>query len=176
MTDYSERRSIPWRLIAWSMAGLLLLVPLVAMRFTSEVNWEVDDFAFAGIMIVGTGLLFEAAVRMSSNRAYRFGAALALVISFLLIWVNLAVGIIGSEDDPLNLMYGGVLGVALIGAVIARFRANGMTRAMIAAAVAQVAVAIVAQFEGHFTWVITAALGGMWLLSAGLFRKAAEAR
>lgn len=43
--------------------------------------------------------------------------------------MNGAVGIVGSEDNPANLMYGGVLAVGIVGAVIARFRAEGMARA-----------------------------------------------
>lgn len=178
MADYSEtgsaRRGIPWRAIAWSIAGLLLMAPMVAMQFTSEVNWGIEDFVFAGIMIIGTGLLFEAAVRVTTSNAYRAGVAVALGIAFFLIWVNLAVGIIGTEDDPLNLMYGGVLAVAFAGALIGRFRATGMARAMTAAAVAQFGVAVAAQIAGHFTWVITALIVALWLLAGWLFRSAAE--
>ena len=55
----------------------------------------------------------------------------------MLVWINLAVGIIGSEDNPANLMYGGVLAVGVAGAVAARFRPGGMARALAATALAQ---------------------------------------
>ncbi len=51
--------------------------------------------------------------------AYRFAVGVALAAAFLLVWMNLAVGLIGSEDNPANLMYFGVLAVGFIGAIIA---------------------------------------------------------
>jgi hypothetical protein len=51
--------------------------------------------------------------------------------------MNLAVGVIGTEDDPANLMYVGVLAVGIIGAIIARFRPHGMARTLFATALAQ---------------------------------------
>ena len=31
---------VPWRMLGWGTAILLLATPFVAMRFTSEVNWS----------------------------------------------------------------------------------------------------------------------------------------
>ena len=115
------RRGIPWRIIGWSIPALLLLLPLVAMRFTDEVNWTASDFAFAAVLFGSVGLAFEFIVRKSSSLAYRFGSALAVVAAFLTIWVNGAVGMIGSEGNPYNLLFGGVLIVALVGAIAAWF-------------------------------------------------------
>jgi hypothetical protein len=100
-------------------------------------NWTETDFAFAGALIVGTGVTFELAARMTNNNAYRAAVGVALAAAFLLIWINAAVGIIGSEDNPANLMYGGVLAVGTIGAVIARFEPDGMARALFVIALAQ---------------------------------------
>jgi thiazole synthase ThiGH ThiG subunit len=60
--------------------------------------------------------------------------ALALVAAMLLVWVNLAVGIIGSEDNPANIMYLGVHAVLILGALLALFRPQGMARALFATA------------------------------------------
>jgi hypothetical protein len=164
-----------WRMAAWAMAAGLVALPLVAMRFTAEVHWTGSDFAFAAIMIGGTGLAFELAVRMSADRAYRAACALALAAAFLLIWINLAVGIIGSEDDAANIAFAGVLATAGFGAVLARFRAAGMARAMLAAAVAQVAVFVAALVAGWgFIGPVTLAFTALWLASAWLFRAAAR--
>jgi hypothetical protein len=62
----------------------------------------------------------------------------------LLVWGNLAVGFIGNEDNPANLLYGGVLAAAFIGALAARFRPRGMAYAMFAAALVQFLVPLVA--------------------------------
>lgn len=163
-----------WRIAVWGGAALLLLAPLVAMRFTDEVAWTGFDFAVFGAMLAVLCGGVELAVRMSRHRAYRAASGIALVAGFLLVWMNLAVGIIGDEENPLNLMYGGVIVVGLLGALIARFRPAGMVRAMVAMAAAQIAVATIAQAAGHFTWPLTAVFAGLWLGSAALFGKAAR--
>lgn len=174
-------RMNPWRIIGWGMAAGLLLLPLVAMQFTDGVDWTALDFVFAAIMFGGTGLVFELAVRMAPNAAYRSGVACALAAAFLLVWINGAVGIIGDEDNPLNLLYGGVIAVALIGAVAARFRAKGMTRAMTAAAGAQalmIVVAVIAGTDDPPGWAGLVLLNGFFVglfaLAAALFRNAAR--
>ena len=164
-----------WRMAMWGVAAFLLLLPLVAMQFTREVNWEAGDFLVMGIMLTVACGTCEMAARISGNGAYRAAVGIAVVISFLLVWINLAVGIIGTEDNVLNLMYGGVIAVAVVGSLVAGFRAAGMAKAMFAAAAAQLLVAVVGQIEGHFTWGLTLFFVLLWLVSAGLFRKASEA-
>jgi len=139
----------PWRFAGWSIAALLLLLPLVAMQFTREVNWTPFDFAFAAVMIGGVGIAFELTVRATRNNAYRGGVAIALAAAFLLIWINGAVGIIGDEDNPLNLLYIGVIAIAFGGMAWTRFRARGASRAMTMAAIANVAVGLVAVVAGR---------------------------
>ena len=168
------RHLIPWRIVGWSIPALLLLLPLVAMRFTDEVNWTASDFVFAGVLFGSVGLAFELIVRKSGSFAYRAGAALAVVAAFLTIWVNGAVGMIGSEGNPFNLLFGGVLAIALIGAIVARFEAAGMARAMFAAATAQAAVAALGLTSDPLGGVFSIAFAAPWLLAAALFWKAAQ--
>lgn len=133
-----------WRIGAWAFAGLILLLPLLAMQFTDEVNWDAADFAFAALLIIGTGILFELAAKRVDNLAYRAAVGVALGATFLLVWVNAAVGLIGSENNNANMMYGGVLAVGIVGAVIARFKPKGMARTMFGMALAQASVAVIA--------------------------------
>jgi len=166
----------PWRILCWGTAAALLLTPLVAMRFTSEVNWTASDFAFAGIMFGGVGAIYEFTVRRSNSNRYRAGVAFALAAAFLTVWVNGAVGMIGDEGDPANLMFAGVLGIALAGSVLARFRARGMAIAMFAAALAQAIAGGVGMTIDPLGGVLSSAFAGLWLLSAALFRSAAKVR
>ena len=110
-----DRRRIPWRPILWSIPVALLLLPAVAMQFTDEVDWNAFDFIFATVMFGSVGLVVELTVRSSRSIAFRAAVALALAAAFLIIWINGAVGIIGDEDNPANLMFGAVLAVALLG-------------------------------------------------------------
>jgi len=130
-------------LIALTVA-LILLVPFIAMQFSDEVAWSPFDFAFAGALLFGTGLAFELISRKSSTIAYRAAVGVALVTAMLLVWINLAVGIIGSEDNPANKMYLGVLAILILGALIVRFQPQGMARVLFATALAQVVVLVIA--------------------------------
>ena len=66
----------------------------------------------------------------------------------MLVWSNLAVGIIGSEDNLANLMYGGVLAIGFIGAIIAELRPQGMARVLFAMAVTQAIITGIALILG----------------------------
>ena len=159
----------------------MLLLPFLAMQVTDEVDWDGTDFIVFGAMLVAAGGTFELAARMTGNNAYRAAVGVALAATFILIWINLAVGIIGTEDNRANLMYGGVLAVGIITAVIARFQPHGMARALVATALAQALVAVIAIFAGlGLPWsgslellVLNGFFAALWLLSAWLFWKAA---
>ena len=105
-----------------------------------------------------------------------------MVAAFILVWMNLAVGIIGSEDNPANLMYFAVLATGFIGAMISRFQPLGMAHVLFAMALAQALVAAIAliagmhQDPGNSVTEIVNLNGGfvmLWLISALLFRSAA---
>lgn len=85
------------RLIGIVLAvGILLLVPFLAMQFTDEVSWTLFDFLIAGVLLLGTGLLCELAMRKVSRIEYRIAICGALLVGLLLIWIELAVGIFGT--------------------------------------------------------------------------------
>jgi len=133
-----------WRIARWSLAALILLLPLLAMQFTTEVAWDFADFMIFGALLAGAGGVYELAMRVSGHRAYRAAIAVALAAAFILIWVNLAVGIIGDEGNPANLMYVGVLAVGIIGAIITRGQPRGMARTLSVMAFAQALVPVIA--------------------------------
>jgi hypothetical protein len=163
----------PWRVAGWAVPVILLLIPAVAMRFTSEVDWSAPDFIVMGALFGAIGLGIEFLLRRSRNAAYRVGSVLALVTAFLTIWVNLAVGMI-SDDNPYNLLFGGVLLIALIGSVLVDFKPAGMARAMSATALAQALVAAGGLSADPPGAVLSMAFALPWVLSAVLFRKVAR--
>lgn len=124
--------------------AFILLMPLLAMLFTDQVAWDLTDFIVAGTLIFGTGLAYELVARKGGTMAYRVAVGIALATAFLLVWMNLAVGIIGSEDNPVNLMYFGVVAIGILGATIARLRPRGMARTLFATALAQALVPVIA--------------------------------
>ena len=180
MTTHTDgaRRGLPWRLIGWGVVGLILLLPLV-----SGADWTLFDYVVAGSLLGGAGLLLELVVRASGSLTYRAGVCLAVAAGVLLIWVNGAVGLLGDEGNPANLMFAGVIAIAVLGSVIAGFTANGMAWAMFAAAAAQVLVGVIALSMGwtssgdaglYEVVMGTSVFGALWLVSGGLFRLAAN--
>lgn len=167
-----------FRVGAWSTAVLLLLLPLIAMQFTDEVVWELSDFAIFGALLAGIGITLEVVVSKIINTAYRFAVGMALAAAFIEIWVNGAVGIIGSENNLANLMYYGALAVGFIAAFIARFRPHGMARAMIMTAAIHALIAVIALISGLGDPVEILILNGFFIAlfvgSAWLFRRAAR--
>ena len=175
-------RHLPWRTLGWGGAIALLAIPFVAMRFTTEVDWSPADFIVMGVMLAIVGGLIELAVRASPNSSYRGAAALAVLGGFLLTWANLAVGIVGSEDNPANQLFFVALLMGIAGSFVARGKSDGMARAMLVTAIAIVAAFAIAQsgirdepmvkpfVEGIGTSIFVL----LFLGSAALFRRAAR--
>lgn len=83
----------------WRVAGftaVILMVPLVAMQFTNEVNWSPFDFIVAGILLFSAGLVYEYIGHKLPNNERRILLRFALLIIFLLVWAELAVGLFGT--------------------------------------------------------------------------------
>lgn len=75
------------------MTAAILLIPLVWMQFSEEVKWTLTDFAAAGILIFGAGLAYELTVKRVKDQRRRLALIALLILLFLYIWAELAVGI-----------------------------------------------------------------------------------
>ncbi|MDP1624881.1 MAG: hypothetical protein Q8L64_03855 [bacterium] len=124
---------------------LLLIIPLVGVFSSQEWQWGIEDFVLMGVILVGCGFAY-AFISRYGNFTYRAAVGIAVVASFLIVWVNMAVGIIGSEDNAANLMYFAVPFIGLIGAGISRFEPRGMSWSAFAAAIAVILIPVIAAF------------------------------
>ena len=79
-----------------SISVTLLLVPIIAMQFNDAVKWDSFDFVIAGVLLLGTGLIFELIMRKVKKRNSRIAICMILMILFFLIFVELAVGVFGT--------------------------------------------------------------------------------
>ncbi|MBT3417480.1 MAG: hypothetical protein HN427_01770 [Flavobacteriales bacterium] len=80
-------------LIKLSIIILLLMIPLISMQFTDEVNWEKLDFSVAAILLVvlfSIHELFEMRIKSDSKKRL---AILFSIIIFIIVWAELAVGV-----------------------------------------------------------------------------------
>lgn len=183
MTQLMQSRNY-LRWVAITVA--LLAIPFFAMTLKvgipdpgsgmEGVNWGPMDFAIMGVLILGSGLLFEYASSRGGSVAHRAAVAIAIGAGFLLVWANLAVGMIGDEGNPANLMYVLVLFVALVGAAVARFEAREASVAMFATAGAHAVVVTVALVGGMNPELRADAFFiAAWVSSGFLFRQASTA-
>jgi bacteriorhodopsin len=76
---------------------ILLLIPLVAMQFTNEIKWDLKDFLVMGAMLFVTGLLIEVVFRRFKNSVFKWLFCGFVILAFLLVWAEMAVGIFGSS-------------------------------------------------------------------------------
>jgi hypothetical protein len=181
--DSGKRHLRAWRTAPLAIAALALLLPLAAMQVTDQVAWGGGDFVLLGAILLAACGAYELAARTTHKAAYRAAIAVALVTAIGLVWINLAVGIVGSDDDSVNLMYAGVLAVGLLGAVIVRFRPRGMAHVLGVTALAQALAGLIALMAGMgsnganrpgVVVALTGVFALLWLLSAWLFWKAAQ--
>lgn len=180
MTGTTERAGAApnyWRMARWTGILALLLAPLVMMRISEGWHWTFGSFVFAGIVMGGVGLLYEFAERASENRAWRAGAAIALITAFLTVWTTIV------RDDGNGIGFFLLVMAAAVGAFAAWFRAAGMARAMFGVAVMQALLSIAIATapvtasvpDAPFRFLLLGAFfTALWLASAIFFGIAAK--
>jgi hypothetical protein len=182
-TEGGRRRSL-WKGPAW-ITAIILLIPTLGNHFVEGWNWPLGSFVFVGALLFGIGLTYELITRNVDAIAYRAAVGIALAAGFVLVWLNF----IQAADDvnPAAMRYLGVPLVGILGAAIARFRPDGMARALFATALAQALVlasALILRNPQVTPWA-SAVLRGfglnasflvLFVGSALLFRKAARAQ
>jgi len=185
-----ENRNIKKRLGMWAVGiATLLLIPLVLTLLGSGVDgdgwrWTPSDFVAMSVLLFGSALTYELISRNMGSVAYRTAVGVGVAASLLLVWMNGAVGIIGSEDNVANAMYFGVILIGAFGGIISRFKSSGMVWAMFAMALAQALVPIITLiFWPQISWGEAGVLGVFILNSffvvlfagsASLFQRASE--
>ena len=140
----SENKLNKHLLLVISVTGALLLIPLIAMQFTTEVVWTLSDFLIAGLLLSGTGAAFVFALHKMENNSYRLGAGIALISTLFLVWANLAVGIVGHEGEDINVLYFIIPAIGLVGAFLTRFRSQGLSNTLFVMAIIPLLIAIIA--------------------------------
>jgi hypothetical protein len=71
----------------------ILLIPLIAMQFNSEINWDRPDFVIMGILIFTLSMAFNFAMKKITTHSHRVLAGGIIILGFIYVWAELAVGI-----------------------------------------------------------------------------------
>jgi hypothetical protein len=122
----------------------ILIIPVFGNMYVDGWNWSIADFFVMGGLIFGTGLFYELVSRRGNTTSFRVAVGIGAAAGFFLFWMNAAAGIIGSEDEFPSSLYPLVPAIGFIGAFIARFKPQGLARAMFATALTQVLIVVVA--------------------------------
>lgn len=163
----------------------LLLIAFAGMQFSNEVDWSAGDFLITGALLFSTGLAWVLLTRFAGDLIYKAAVGFTLGITFLLVWANLAIGLIGSGPHLGNLMYLGVIAVVITGAILSRFSPRGMERTMYATSLSLVLLAVIAllvkidQYPGSSVVEIIAVNGFfavLYLFAGALFSYSARRR
>ncbi len=165
-----------WRIAGWGTALALLMLPAIAMQLTDEVRWTAGDFTAAALMLLFLGYAVEFAVRTARTGPARAGLMIAALAAFLTFWANGAVGLIGSEDEMLNLGFYWLVLTALLAALFVRFRPAAMRWIMGVMAFAQLLMGVLAlwMMPGHSVeWGVLVFFGAIWMAAAACFNRAA---
>ena len=73
-----------------------LLITLIGMTITDEINWNPFDFIIMGSLLILLSIGINFASNLAKNLKNRVLYIGILVIIFMLIWVELAVGLFGT--------------------------------------------------------------------------------
>ena len=84
-----SKRIVTYILILFAIVS----VPLIAMQFTDEVNWTLFDFFMASFLLITILTLIEITLQNFKNKTFKITTIFVIIVMFLLIWVDLSVGI-----------------------------------------------------------------------------------
>ena len=84
----------PWRIALWGTAAALLALPVVAMQFTDEVDWDGADFLVMTALLGAVCLGIEQVYRRTASTKTRIGVAAGIIGVFVILWMELAVGLL----------------------------------------------------------------------------------
>ncbi|MDG1005276.1 MAG: hypothetical protein P8N96_00415 [Schleiferiaceae bacterium] len=73
---------------------MLLIIPLIAMPFSNQVDWTGSDFIIAGLLLFVAAFAIEVVLRLFTKKRNQVAIIAVLIFVFLSIWAELAVGVL----------------------------------------------------------------------------------
>ncbi|MEC9251244.1 MAG: hypothetical protein VX501_11385 [Pseudomonadota bacterium] len=141
------------------------------------MNWDALDYMVALALLSASAAAYWIATRPARSVWHHLAVMIGAGGALLLLWMQLAVGLVGDGDHPINQAMGLVLVVSAIGALLSRFRASGMRTTLLVAAGTQMvlgALGFILLPAMYFSdiFLVTAFFSGLWTASAFLFHLA----
>jgi len=141
------------------------------------MNWDTTDYVIATALFASCALVTWLITRNARSHWHILAGTLAALGALVLVWMQLAVGLIGSGEHPINQAMTLVLAAGAIGSALSRFRASGMRTTMLAVAGTQMtlgALGFILATPDLFSdvFLVTTFFAGIWTGSAFLFHLA----
>ncbi|MFA7287539.1 MAG: hypothetical protein WC055_01535 [Melioribacteraceae bacterium] len=130
------------------LSALLLIIPLTAKIISEEMKWSIFDFFAAWSLIFIASFIYRMASKNVNNITYKAAIALSVFSGLFLIWSNLAVGLMGNENNSINLVYPGVLAIGTLGAIVTRLQPRGMAIVLFIMAFSHLIISALALIAG----------------------------
>lgn len=112
----------------------LLLIPAIGNQTIEGWNWSLFDFVWAGAMIAGVQFAYHAFAKKINHHTYKMAAALGLGATFILLWINAAVGIVGDDDGINMIFFLSIVITFIVGSLISKGSPRGMAKTLYALA------------------------------------------
>jgi len=156
----------------------VLMVPLVASQVVKGWNWSAGSFVFVYVLFFGTGMVYAVIARKMGAWSYKVGVGVALVAGFALGWSNMVH--VADSENPMNLWYFSVLVVGVVGAGLARLRAQGLAYTLFAMAATLALITVLLPTGAPFDLARNMTIGhvvfvALFIASGLLFRRASLA-
>lgn len=74
----------------------LLFIPLISMQFSDQVKWTTIDFVAMGGLLLAAALGVNLIISKNVNLLRRTVFIILLIIAFMAVYVELAVGVFGT--------------------------------------------------------------------------------
>lgn len=84
------------RTIILVVIGFIVLLPVIGMQFSTEVDWNALDFLIAGLLLGVIDLAIEVVFLSTKNTKQRLIITAIVLFLVFLVWAELAVGIFGT--------------------------------------------------------------------------------
>lgn len=175
----SSAGTVPWRvvgrIVGWGAIAVLIVLPAIAMQYSNHVNWTASDFLFAAVLLGGAGVAVELTMRASRVWSYRLAMLGFVGGTFMTLWANGAVGIIGNEADDINMAFTLMTLAGVIAAILLRARSGAMIWIAALQGTGVLATGLVAELAFRPEWGPVLVFAAGWLVVALLFRAARAA-
>jgi hypothetical protein len=156
----------------WSSGAAVWLCAFIANLTVEGFTWQLSDFVVWAVLISAACALADWGSRGRSRR-YQLAVLMTVATGFIMLWANLAVGLVGGEDNPLNLAFFAILAIGMAGALIYRGQARGLARTLGCMAAAQIIYGFWLYAAKDVSVIgATTVFSAVWLTAAVLFHRA----